>query len=360
MSTLGTMGALLRKLTPLLAISAIACSGGAAFAQAESALTDKDVAFVLWGFDGYQQAQGNWFEKMAKEAGATNVRLIDGKVDPAVQQRAIDDLIAAGVDGIAYQPVEPAAAVPAIKAIQAANIPLVVVGARPDPASAVAPSALFNDYKTTFVAGQNAAKWLQSSKPGEKAKLVVFDIMTLGYCRDGRMQGFIDGVTDVMGEGNVDIKFRDTVEHRREVSLAKMEDLLQSDPDFNIFTACGADGALGGISALKAAGRATAEDKVPVSEYIFTIDGTPSELELLFSSTSSVMETMTLTPRENGTAAVALLSQIVSGELQPAADHVVDLPGVLLPPNCEAASVIFEEQYGLNADFQALDCTAYN
>ena len=298
--------ALVAALAGLTAAGMLASTS--AMAQDSIDLTGKNVAFVLWGFDGYQQGQGNWFKKIAEEASAASVNLIDGKVDPSVQLRALDDLIAGGIDGIAYQPVEPAAAVPSIQAAQAAGIPLVIIGARPDPASAVAPAALFNDYETTFKAGEHAAAWLKETKPGEKAKLVIFDVLTLGYCKDDRMQGFIDGVSATMGADNVEIKFRDTVEHKREVSLAKMEDQLQRDPDFNIFTACGADGVLGGIAALQAAGRATAVDKVPQTEYIFTIDGTPSELELLFAKDSSVMETMTLTPKENGTAAASLLS----------------------------------------------------
>jgi len=224
---------------------------------------------------------------------------------------------------------------------------------------AVAPSALFNDYEVTKIAGQNAAKWLQENKPGEPAKLVIFDILEIAYCTEGRMQGFVDGVTDVMGEENVEVKFRDTVEHKRDVSQARMEDLLQADPDFNIFTACGADGVLGGIAALQAAGRATAVDKIPETEYIFTIDGTPSELELLFDPNSSVMETMTLTPKENGTAAADGLERLLSGELEVTSDETLSLPGVLLSPDCEVTAGIFQEQYGLNQDFEPLDCAAY-
>ncbi len=351
------------KLVGAVASIAISTALLATQAVAQNAAIDlkgKNIAFVLWGFDGYQQGQGNWFKKIAEEAGATKVTLIDGKVDPSVQLKALDDLIAGGIDGIAYQPVEPAAAVPSILAAQAAKIPLVLVGARPDPASAVAPAALFNDYDTTFAAGEHAAAWLKSAKPGEKAKLVIFDVLTLGYCKEGRMQGFIDGVTKAMGADNVEIKFRDTVEHKREIALAKMEDQLQRDPDFNIFTACGADGVLGGIAALQAVGRASADNKVPKTEYIFTIDGTPSELELLFSANSSVMETMTLTPKENGTAAASLLSQVLSGSLPPTKDLVVNLPGVLLPANCQKTAAIFADQYGLNADYTPLDCSKYN
>jgi ribose transport system substrate-binding protein len=327
--------------------------------QDASSLDGKKVAFLLWGYDGYQQGQGNWFVKVATERGA-DARAIDGQRDAQAQVEILSDLVAEGLDAIAFQPVDPNAAAASIAEVQAAGIPIYLIGAEPDPSTGtIAPSALFNDYEVTKVAGANAAKWLQATKPDEKAKVVIFDVLTLAYCKDGRMQGFLDGVTEVMGADNVEIKFRDTVEHKRDVSQAKMEDLLQADPDFNIFTACGADGVLGGIAALQAAGRGTAVDKVPQTEYIFTIDGTPSELELLFDKNSSVMETMTLTPKENGTAAADGLQRLLSGELAPTQDETLSLPGVLLSPDCEVTAGIFQEQYGLNQDFEPLDCSAY-
>jgi ABC-type sugar transport system substrate-binding protein len=328
-------------------------------AQDESPLAGKKVAFVLWGYDGYQQAQGNWFVNEATARGA-DARAIDGKVDPTEQVKILSDLVAEGVDGIVFQPVEPNAAVNAVNEVQAAGIPLFLLGYRPDPSTgAVAPAALFDDHESTIEAGKHAGEWLQANRPGEKAKVVIFDILTLPLCKEGRMDGFLQGLTEVMGEENVEIKFRDTVEHKRDVAQAQMEDQLQRDPDFNVFTSCGADGVLGGIAALQAAGRAQAVDKVPQTEYIFTIDGTPSELELLFDPTSSVMETYTLTPKQNGIAGVDGLEKLMTGELQPTQDIVQPLPGVLLPPSCEDTAVIFEEQYGLNAEYEPLDCSKY-
>jgi ABC-type sugar transport system substrate-binding protein len=324
--------------------------------EGDSPLAGKNVAFVLWSYDGYQQAQGNWFVQEATDRGA-QARAIDGKQDPNAQVQILSDLVAEGVDGIVFQPVEPNASVNAINEVQAAGIPIFLLGYRPDPSTgAVAPSALFDDHLSTIEAGKHAGEWLQANRPGEPAKVVIFDILTLPLCKEGRMDGFLEGLTEVMGEENVEIKFRDTVEHKRDVAQAQMEDQLQRDPDFNVFTSCGADGVLGGIAALQAAGRAQAVDKVPQTEYIFTIDGTPSELELLFDPSSSVMETYTLTPRQNGIAGVEGLEQLMTGELQPTQDIVIPLPGVLLPPSCEETAVIFEEQYGLNAEYEPLAC----
>jgi ribose transport system substrate-binding protein len=346
--------------SPSTSASASAPASGTPASEAPAGLTGAKVAFLLWSFDSYQQGQGNWFVKAAKERGA-DARSIDGKSDPTSQVKTLSDLVAEGLDGIVVQPVDPGVLAAGIKEAQDAGIPTYLIGAKPEASTGVtAPSALFNDFDVTKTAGQNAAKWLKANKPGEKAKLVIFDILTISYCTDGRMQGFVDGVTEVMGAENVEIKFRDTVEHKRDIAQAKMEDLLQKDPDFNIFTSCGADGVLGGIAALQAAGRAKAVDKLPVSEYIFTIDGTPSELELLFNKESSVMETMTLTPKENGTAAADGLERLLKGELPITSDETLALPGTLLSPDCTVTAKTFEEQYGLNADFAPLDCSKYN
>lgn len=340
--------------------SAPASASSSPSASAAAGLQGKELAIVNWGFDNYQQAQANWFKKLATEQGAASVQIIDGKIDPQVQAKAIDDLIAKGIDGMIFQPVEPVAAVTSIDSVQKASIPIALICNRPDPSTGTtAPAAICNESASTEKAGESAGNWLKENKPGEKAKVVIFDILTVPLCHDLRMDGFVKGLTSVMGAENVEIKFRDTVEHRREVALAKMEDLLQRDPDFNVFTACGAEGVLGGIEALERAGRAKAVDKNPQTEWILTIDGSPPELERLFNKSSSVVATITLTPKENATAALDLLTKVVTGALSPTDATVVDLPGIVLPTSCEEAAPIFQEQYGLNDGFTPLDCSKF-
>lgn len=78
---------------------------------------------------------------------------------------------------------------------------------------------------------------------------MIHDVITPGFCREGRMRAFVDGACGVAGADTVEIRFRDTVEHRREVSIAEIEDELRRGPDFDVFTACGAYGTLGALSA---------------------------------------------------------------------------------------------------------------
>jgi ABC-type sugar transport system substrate-binding protein len=156
----------LRALT--LLSCALACATAPGSARAQAARDGKDAAFVLRGFDGCEQGPGDWLQKMATQAGAAGVQLIDGKVDPAVQQKATDALIAAGVDGVAHRPVERAAAASPIKAARAAGIPLVLVGVRPDAASAAAPAALFKDLPRPSSPGGNAAAGWRRTNPARR------------------------------------------------------------------------------------------------------------------------------------------------------------------------------------------------
>ena len=119
------------------------------------------------------------------------------------------------------------------------------------------------------------------------------------------MTPFMEGVKSVAPDAQA--VFWDTVPPTKDGTLAKMEDQLQRDPDFNIFTGCGGDLILGGIAGLQAAGRATATNKAPDTEWILTIDGTPEELDLLLDKNTSIVRTITLLPKETGEAVWATL-----------------------------------------------------
>jgi ABC-type sugar transport system substrate-binding protein len=326
----------------------------AASAAPQGSVAGKKVAFVLWGMDGYQLGQGAHFKKAA-EADGVSVTIVDGKADPLAQAKAIDDLIAGKIDGIAWQPVDEAAAVEPAKAIMAAKIPLVFVGAAPDrKTGVVAPYLPFNDYAIAKKAGSDAATWIKQNWPGKVPRMVLFDLIGLQMC-EWRLGGFKDGVMSVTPDSVV--VFDDTVPELKDKSMAKMEDQLQANPDFNVFAGCGGDLTLGGIAGLQGAGRAKAVNKVPQTEWILTIDGTPAEIALLTDPNSAVMETISMTPKENGIKAWDTLKQVMLGQVARDSDIQVDLPGVILPTECQQAATIYEAEYGITDIYQPIDCT---
>jgi ribose transport system substrate-binding protein len=333
--------------------------GGGSAESGGSPLKGKKLAYITFGNASlYQVAAGEWFKKLAEEQGA-EVDILDGKFDAAVQQKVADDAIAGGVEGLIWQPVDPKAAVPSLKAAQAANIPVVFVGARPDPSTPV-PVVTFNESKLAYKGGQDAANWVKEHKPGESAKLVLFDIPSSEVCRVWRLDSFEKGVKDVMGEDKTEIVFRDLVVHDRQTVRAKMEDILQSGRDFNVFTACGGDGAVGAMQAMVAAGKANAKDKVPDDVWAMSFDGTPSELEYLLDKSNSLVETVALTPKDNTEQAMGVLGDIIDGKLPPDSDELFVAPGVMLPDDCAEVNKIVGEQYGLTSDYKDIDCSKFD
>lgn len=322
-------------------------------------LEGKKLAFVLFSFDGYQQGQGSWFKELAEAEGAT-VTLIDGKADPEVQLKAMEDALATMPDGIIWHVVRGDAAINVLKAANEAGIPVVITGSRPDTRSGVTvPFVQLFDYDMAKEGGKQAAQWLLDNKPGEKAKLVYFDRTGIVHCNDYRGDGFIEGVAEVMGEENVEIVFRDNVNAAQDQAMARMEDLLQTSPDFNIFWGCGASHVMGGLAALEAAGRGKAENGIPLTEFVMSIDGTPDELVKLVDPTSALKATVALTPKENATKHLDTLKRILSGELQLNDNIVVYAPGNLLSTDCDAINEYVMDEYSMVQGYEPLDCSKY-
>ncbi len=333
-------------------------SGAPPASAAAGDMAGKRVAWVMWGTDGYQQGQGASFKQLAEAEGA-EVTLIDGKNDPLVQAKAIDDLIAAGVDAMVWQPADPAAAVEPAKAIRAAGIPLVFVGNAADASSGVmAPTVPFgNMYEQTKAAGAEAATFVKDILK-QTPKVVLYDLLNIPLCHDERMTGFMDGVKSVAPDAEA--VFWDTVPATKDGTTSKMEDQLQANPDFNIFTGCGGDLILGGIAGLQAAGRAKSVDGVPQTEWILTIDGTPAEVALLLDPSTSIMQTLMQTPFENGEIAWQTTKKLLTGELATDSGTLIDTPPPLAltkDMTCQEIATVFEKQYGLTEIYEPLDCS---
>jgi ABC-type sugar transport system substrate-binding protein len=333
----------------------------AEFEAGASLLDGLELAFITAGNQSeYQISQGDWFKEFAETEGAS-VTVLDGKFEPATQVTGMDDLIAAGVDGIVIQPVDAVALAPSVQAAREAGIIVMFVGGLPDPTSPVPAGGVFNDEELVREAAQEALAWLEENKPGEKAKLVLFDIPSIIVCHEWRMEAFRDEVLNEWGEDNVEIVFHDLVDHSLDVVVAKMEDLIQSGADFNIFTACGGTGAVGGMQALQAAGRGMAENNVPLTEWVLSIDATPAELEYLLDTESSVIKTIALTPKNNALIFLENFKKILSGELDPDdGDYVAVAPGFFVPSDsCVAAREAISDQYANIPGYWKLDCSEY-
>jgi hypothetical protein len=116
---------------------------------------------------------------------------------------------------------------------------------------------------------------------------------------------------------------------------------------------------MGGVAGLQAAGRAKAVNKKPVSEWILAIDGTPEMIDLHLRKDSSVMEDVTLTPKENGETTRKVLKSIMQGTTKPDSGQVVSAPSIILPSNCAKQALVFTREYRLVKEFKVPNCAKY-
>lgn len=337
----------------VLSVTAIAagCTSGSADDE-EFTLDGAQIGQILYSSNESQMAHAQHVEEYAESMGMS-VRTVDGQIDPQVQADAVSDFVSANLDGILYQPVDPAAAVVPIEQAQQAGIPIATWAIKPAD-EVTTPFLELNEYDATFEAGENAANAVQEIFPGDPVQVVVLDIPTTPLCSELRVQGFVDGVMSAAPDAEIVARVDGVGD--RESATNVMEDVLQSGAEFNIVSACNGEMLLGALGALRAGGRGEANDHVPVSEYLFSIDGTTAEIEELVDPGSPVVETMALAPRENARAFVDILVRMMEGELE-MTEAYVEPTGAqgsrLLGPDCNEINEFMAEQYFMD---EAVSC----
>jgi ABC-type sugar transport system substrate-binding protein len=349
------VGAAVAALGLLLASAAYA--GTNSSGSRSTPLAGKTVAWVMWGTDPYALAATGSFKKAAQAAGM-KVILVDGKNDPVVQAKAINTLIAQHVAGIVWQPSDPASAVAPAKKIRAAGIPLVFDQVSPSPSSHFTAPLVPSEHMAaeTKKAGEDAANFVKNTLHQTPA-IVDFDLVNVPLCHQQRMVPFVNGVKSVAPDAK--IVFWDTVPVTKDGTLAKMENLLQANPNFNIFTGCGGDLIVGGFAGLQNAGRGKADAGVPKTEWVLMIDGTPEQLKYQLDQNASVVETIMQRPADSGRAGLSLLQQLITHKLPLTSSKVAALPPVVVfkkGMSCKQINAVFSQQY--SAVYPPLKCPA--
>lgn len=349
-----------RLITVFLSVFlATVASWTAAAAQSEGSLEGKEIVFITYGnASEYQIASGEWFKQLAEAEGA-KVSVVDGKFDPVTQVKAMDDAVAAGVDAILVSVVDTAAIVNSTQAARDAGIVVGTIAFLPDPAATVPALGIYNDASLAQEAARSAVEWLKANKPGEKAKLVLFDIPAAQVCHDWRMVAFHDEIVKQMGVDNVEVVYFDHVDHTLDKVVAKMQDIVQAGNAFNVFSACGGTGAVGGLDVLTQAGMAKAADGVPQDIWALSIDGTPAELAYLTDPDVSLMATIVRLPRTTAQKHLDLLKRVFAGEIDPDSDFVDVAPGLIFSKSdsCEHIRDTLVDEYSVVPGYAALECS---
>ncbi|MFC4564159.1 substrate-binding domain-containing protein [Nocardiopsis mangrovi] len=221
------------------------------------------------------------------------------------QIQAVENLIAAGAEGLLITPNDSQGIVPVLERARDSGMLVIALDTPTDPADAV--DATFAT--DNFLAGELIGQWASArfEAEGEEARIAMLDLHPNPTEVDiGRDQGFLSGFgIDIADEGVIGDEDDDRVaghevtEGAEEGGRQAMENLLQRDPEINLVYTVNEPAAAGAYEAVEAAGR---QDDITV----VSVDGGCPGVENVGSGVieATAMQ-FPLVMAEDGVAAVA-------------------------------------------------------
>jgi ABC-type sugar transport system substrate-binding protein len=336
----------LRATVAIVVVSSAILVGSSAFASSKGAkdvtprVTIKGLVIgqILLSGGLYQTYQEADVIKSATALGMT-VKSCNADDTPTGQQNCVDEMISSKVAGVIFQPSSDSSATSQIKQMQAAGIPVVTWAVGPT-VGVSAPFLGLDERPQSVAAGVLAAKWVEKHF---KQKPTVAEVSIPGNtnCSE-RMGGFLTGIRQV--DPSAKLVANQNGEGSTLPSENVMANIIQSGKKFNIVGACNGDSSIGVLDALRAAGRGRAVNKIPLTEYVFSVDGIPSQMALLLSKSSSLMEVLGLNPVTNASGDVAALVKLINGTIPET--YVGNLFDTVIFPSCAQGLKFLKDDYG--------------
>ena len=281
---------LTRTLSVLLCVLLI---GGAAASVASAAAPQIGLAVSTLNNPFFVDLRDGALEA-ANEAGLT-ITVADAQNDPNRQLSQIENFIQQGVSIILVNPCDSAAIVPAIKAANKANIPVVTVDRGADGGEVVCHIASDN-VEGGRMAGEYLAKLVDF-----KGKLVELEgIPGTSAARD-RGAGFNEVIKKYP---DIKIVARQEAGFDRAKGMTVMENILQAQPEIDGIFCHNDEMALGALRAVEAAGRLSA---IKIVGFDATDDAVKSVKD------GKLVATVAQKPRVMGSMAVETAKQVLDG-----------------------------------------------
>jgi ABC-type sugar transport system substrate-binding protein len=323
--------------TVTVSSSAFASSKGAKDATPRLSTQGLVIGQILLSGGLYQDFQEADVIKAAKADGMT-VKSCNANDTPTGQQNCVDEMISSKVAGVIMQPSSDSSATSQIKQMQGAGIPVVTWAVGPT-TGVSAPFLGLDERPQSVAAGVTAAKWVEAHFH-TKPSVALVSIPGNTNCTN-RMGGLLAGVREV--DPTAKLVANENGEGSTLPSENVMANIIQSGKKFNIVGACNGDSSIGVLDALRAAGRGKAVNKIPLTEYVYSADGIPSQMSLLLSKTSSLMEVIGLDPVTNASGDVAALVKYMNKKIP--STYVGNLFDTVLLPNCAQGLKFLKDDY---------------
>lgn len=260
--------------------------------------------------------------QQAAEDFNVDLTFVGADLDVARQVKQVEDFIQSGVDVLVIQGADSAGIVAALDAAEAAGIPVITTGDRPD-GGKITTHVGFDNIESGVIGGEFIAQQLNG-----KGKVVEL-IGRLGT-ESGRQKS--EGLQQALSAyPDIEIVASQPAEFQREKAVSVMENIIQAQPEINAVYAANDDMALGALQALQAAGRA---DGV----IIVGNDGIDDAIAAIQSG--EMAATNATPPFRQGYIAIQVASRIANG--QPVPDLVKEKNELITTANVDQAETIMK------------------
>ena len=196
-------------------------------------------------------------EELAKNGDTLIV--LDPQLDQAKQISQIEDMISQGIDLMFLNPVDWKGVKPALDALKAAGIPIVNFDADVYDTDLVDAIVISDNYQAGYLCGEDLAKRMPNG-----GKLAIIEHAVAKSVLD-RIRGFYDGLGAVSNK--FELVSRQDGLGQLEITLPIAENILQANPDVQVFFGGNDPIALGIVAALKAANK--------TGVLVYGVDGSP-------------------------------------------------------------------------------------
>ncbi len=232
------------------ALGGLALAGWSRSARAAGAsdMAGKTIGFSMsWTTTEWVVQQHRGVDEMAAKYGM-KVIAFDAGDNPAKEVTNLEDLVTRKVDVIIISTYYAEAITPAIREINRAGVPIVVLS------SSLATGANFNSHLSvdTMATSREAGK-LFVQKLGGKGKIVQIEGKPGSIVNQMRGKGFHEVIDKVKG---IEVVAHVVANYERAQALRAMEDILRAQPKIDAVYCHNNEMALGAIKAAKEAGRA--------------------------------------------------------------------------------------------------------
>jgi ribose transport system substrate-binding protein len=284
-----------------LAIGLVAAGFAAALVPGAASAKQPEIAFVPPGMvSPFYAGVISGAKPESKKLGYSfQIVAPERESDFAGQAKIVEDMVERKVSGIALCAINIEAVGSSVKKANEAKIPVVIFNSLIDLPSGDVFAYVGYDQRA---GGAMVADYVNKVKGG-KAKVAIIEGLPSTFTTD-RKGGFVDEIKKYPG---VTVVASQPGDWEREKSMNVAQNILQSNPDVDVFYGLSDEMALGAAQACKAAGKK--------GVVIIGIDGNPNAIEAI--GKGDITATLGVNPDQIGAKAIDTLNKAIKGQPSP-------------------------------------------